>query len=178
MNTLKAFSGAAVVAGLLVAGPAFAQSPNSYSADDIIAHFAESANLGASRGLCIGTESECGAPVERPKPFDLRVQFPLGSAELTAEARSKLDTFAEAAADQRLERARFFIDGHTDGRGDEALNQDLSQRRAQSVVRYLTAKGIDTDKLIPRGYGESKPLTDDVFDDENRRVEASLAGVE
>lgn len=177
MKTWKALSGAAVLAALLAAQPALAQSPNSYSADDIIAHFANSANLGASRGLCIGTESECGAP-ERPKPFDLRVQFALNSADLTEEARTKLDAFAEAARNERLARAKFFIDGHTDGWGDDDLNQSLSERRARSVVQYLVANGVDPDKLIPRGYGETKPMTDDVYADVNRRVEASLAGIE
>lgn len=176
MHTFKLISSAAVFAAFVAGGPAFAQS-NDYSANDIINHFAESANLGQSRGLCIGTASECGAP-ERPKPFDLHVQFELGSADLTVAAREKLDTFASAAKDPKLARAKFFIDGHTDGRGDENSNQSLSQRRAASVVRYLEARGVDTTKLIPRGYGESKPLTDDVFDDANRRVEASLAGVE
>lgn len=177
MNTFKTFASAATLAAFMFAQSALAQSPEDYSADDIINHFAESANLGASRGLCIGTPSECGAP-ERPKPFDLRVQFELGSAQLTGEARRKLDTFATAATDPKLARAKFFIDGHTDGRGDEIMNQGLSQARAQSVVRYLRAKGVNPDKLIARGYGETKPLTDDVYDDENRRVEASLAGVE
>lgn len=175
MNTFKLIAGVVAIAAMVGAQPAAAQ--DNYTADDIINHFADSANLGASRGLCIGTASECGAP-ERPKPFDLRVQFELGSANLTTAAREKLDTFATAANDPKLARAKFFIDGHTDGRGDDASNQDLSQRRAQSVVRYLQARGVDTDKLIARGYGETKPLTDDLLDDVNRRVEASLAGVE
>lgn len=177
MNTIKLFSSAALVAAMFAAQPAAAQSA-SYTADDIINHFADSANLGRSRGLCIGTASECGEPVERPKPFDLRVQFELGSAELTVAAREQLDTFAAAATDPKLARAKFFIDGHTDARGDDSLNLNLSQRRAQSVVSYLQARGVDTSKLIPRGYGESKPLTDNEYDDVNRRVEASLAGVE
>ena len=46
---------------------------------------------------------------------------------------------------------------HSDYRGADAYNLQLSQRRAESVVRYLTAKGIAADRLSPKGYGEATP---------------------
>jgi cell division septation protein DedD len=46
---------------------------------------------------------------------------------------------------------------HTDSRGTDAYNQDLSQRRANGVVEYLVAKGVDSNRLTPKGYGESQP---------------------
>ena len=52
---------------------------------------------------------------------------------------------------------------HTDSRDTEEYNRELSQKRAQSVVQYLIEKGIDTERLSPRGYGESTPK---VVDDE------------
>ena len=47
------------------------------------------------------------------------------------------------------------IASHTDSRGDDASNLELSQRRAKSVVDYLIAKGINDSRLIAKGYGES-----------------------
>jgi peptidoglycan-associated lipoprotein len=46
---------------------------------------------------------------------------------------------------------------HTDSRDTEEYNLDLSQKRAQSVVMYLIEKGIQADRLSPKGYGESSP---------------------
>ena len=46
---------------------------------------------------------------------------------------------------------------HTDSRDTEEYNQDLSQKRAQSVVQYLIEKGIDPERLSAKGYGESSP---------------------
>lgn len=52
------------------------------------------------------------------------------------------------------------IASHTDCRGTEEYNQTLSQRRAQSVVNYLIKEGINADRLIARGFGESQPAID------------------
>lgn len=54
---------------------------------------------------------------------------------------------------------RVDIEGHTDDRGEDAANLDLSQRRAASVVRWLTEHGIDASRLESHGYGESRPIT-------------------
>jgi hypothetical protein len=48
------------------------------------------------------------------------------------------------------------INAHTDARGSSGYNQQLSQKRAQSVVDYLTQKGIAADRLFAKGYGESR----------------------
>lgn len=50
---------------------------------------------------------------------------------------------------------------HTDSRGKDAANMKLSQRRAQSCVDYLISKGIPADRMVAKGYGESKPKIDD-----------------
>jgi len=49
------------------------------------------------------------------------------------------------------------LSAHTDSRGSETLNLDLSQKRAQSVVDYLIEKGIAPDRLTAKGYGKSQP---------------------
>ena len=67
------------------------------------------------------------------------------------------------------------IEGHTDSRGSDAYNQKLSQRRAQSVIRYLAASfGIEEDRLLAVGKGEGEPLADNGTDSgrqKNRRVQ-------
>ena len=51
------------------------------------------------------------------------------------------------------------LSAHTDYKGSDAYNEGLSQRRAESVVNYLIAHGIASDRLTPKGYGEGKPKT-------------------
>jgi OOP family OmpA-OmpF porin len=74
------------------------------------------------------------------------------------------------------------IEGHTDSDGDDKANQTLSEARSLAVAHWLTAKGIDCKRLIPVGFGESKPLVaNDTPDNkaQNRRtsfVNAALKG--
>lgn len=67
------------------------------------------------------------------------------------------------------------IEGHTDSQGDDAHNMDLSERRAESVVRYLVEEyGIAPDRLAAEGLGESNPVADNSTPEgrqQNRRVE-------
>jgi len=58
---------------------------------------------------------------------------------------------------------------NTDSRGAPADNEELSQRRAQSVVDYLISKGIAADRMEAKGYGESQPkVVDNIILEENR----------
>lgn len=70
---------------------------------------------------------------------------------------------------------RLSIEGHTDSDGDDAHNQDLSQRRAASVKTFLTSEyAIDADRLEAAGFGESMPVADNATPEgkqQNRRVE-------
>ncbi len=66
------------------------------------------------------------------------------------------------------------VAGHTDSVGTEGYNMGLSLRRAEAVRQYLVGKGIAADRLIVRGYGESRPVADNATADgrfQNRRVE-------
>ena len=170
-------------AGLALLFANSAAADPAYRSDDIVRHFAASAgsDLGPTRGLCVGTEAECAGGARRPAsaaatPFDLVVQFEFNSDALTSSAKQNLDEFAKALKDARLATASFHVDGHTDASGSESYNLTLSSRRAQAVVRYLAAKGVDTAKLEPKGYGKLRPRVPDPFDASNRRVEARLRG--
>ncbi len=69
-------------------------------------------------------------------------------------------------------KATLRIEGHTDNIGNAALNQTLSEQRADAVKNYLIQKGIDAKRLISKGFGSSKPLfKDNVGNPKNRRVE-------
>jgi len=66
------------------------------------------------------------------------------------------------------------IEGHTDNVGNDAANEDLSKRRAESVKKYLIAKGVIAQNLFPVGYGEKKPIASNDTEQGrllNRRVE-------
>jgi len=96
----------------------------------------------------------------------------------TAKATLKPESFPE------LDRTIDFLNnnptmeveiaGHTDSDGSEVLNQKLSQARAQSVANYLIEHGINTERLIVHGYGESRPIAFNNTPEgkaQNRRVE-------
>ncbi len=66
------------------------------------------------------------------------------------------------------------VAGHTDSRGSDAYNMNLSQQRAEAVRNYLVSKGIAAERLSAKGYGESQPVAGNVTDEDrfkNRRVE-------
>jgi OmpA-OmpF porin, OOP family len=66
------------------------------------------------------------------------------------------------------------VQGHTDDQGSDDYNLKLSQRRAETVVAYLGLFDIDTNRLVPKGYGEFKPVMPNTTEEErakNRRVE-------
>ena len=107
---------------------------------------------------------------------DLRVNFELGSAILTEQAREEARVFAQALKTPQLSNKRFVIEGHTDSIGGREYNLDLSRRRAQAVVEYLTSLGVDSSRLDVRGYGFDRPLDGrSAASMDNRRVEAVLA---
>lgn len=151
-----------------------------YKADDIIKHFEPATpRLGATRGLCVGTEAECSraghaVATKPPAAFDLVVRFKYNSDVLEPEAKVNLDEFAKALKDPKLSASSFLVEGHTDAAGNPAYNLNLSERRANSVVRYLNERGVDTSKLVARGYGQTKPVAADPFSGDNRRVETRL----
>lgn len=69
------------------------------------------------------------------------------------------------------------IAGHTDHKGSDDYNQNLSQGRCQSVVDYLSSQGVDNYRLTPQGYGESRPVDTNDTDAgraNNRRVEFTV----
>ncbi|MEM9062135.1 MAG: OmpA family protein [Pseudomonadota bacterium] len=164
-----------------------------FLADDVLAHFERIEGPAPiacpegqqclpkrkSRDVCIGPESKCGVPrptaVEDPGGFDLLITFELGSDRLSDTAMANLREFAKAIGSPELKASTFNVDGHTDARGADVLNNALSERRAQVVVEFLKELGVETDRLRAQGYGEKRPrLEEDPFAGINRRVEATI----
>ncbi|MEM8682057.1 MAG: OmpA family protein [Pseudomonadota bacterium] len=72
------------------------------------------------------------------------------------------------------------VAGHTDSTGSDVYNQQLSQRRAQSVATYLSSQGVNSQRLITVGMGESRPMADNSTASgraANRRVEITMVPV-
>lgn len=168
----RLFAIAAVFAALSV--PASAQS--AYTTEELVDFYINSLDMGGTRGICIGTAQECDtqAAPSIPQGLDMRINFELDSAKLTSEARESLKIFSRMMKDERLEIARFVVEGHTDARGTEGYNLDLSEARAASVSKFLTEQGISEQRLSAIGLGKAQPRVDDEFDPENRRVELRI----
>ena len=93
-------------------------------------------------------------------PRELRVADPIAfasdSASLRATAYATLDVVAQVLTDHA--NMSLEIAAHTDSRGDDAHNLELSQQQAESVRKYLIARGVDPSRLTARGYGETRPI--------------------
>ncbi|UCE31399.1 MAG: OmpA family protein [Burkholderiales bacterium] len=100
------------------------------------------------------------------------ITFETDSARLGAGAQRALDEVAAALQHERLRGHRFLIEGHADPRGPEDYNQSLSERRAETVRRYLVERGGIVDaRLDVIGKGEAEPLNrENIAAPENRRV--------
>jgi outer membrane protein OmpA-like peptidoglycan-associated protein len=165
-----------LAAAAMLALPHAALAGPSYSADDIEAFFSKN-KPAKTRAICIGTSSACNdqqAEAADPGGFDMLITFELGSDRLSSQAQENLSEFAKALTGNSLANAQFNIEGHTDARGSDGFNLNLSNRRAESVVRYLESLGVSRDRLQAQGYGESRPRVDDPFAAINRRVEATI----
>jgi outer membrane protein OmpA-like peptidoglycan-associated protein len=89
--------------------------------------------------------------------IDFELYFNFDSADLTPRARQELAALGRALASQELQPYSYMVAGHTDGTGQPAYNQTLSERRAAAVVRYLVeAFPISPDRLIAVGFGQSR----------------------
>jgi outer membrane protein OmpA-like peptidoglycan-associated protein len=104
------------------------------------------------------TEREELATIAKDKPnIDLEINFDYNSADINAKSLSSVQALGRALTNPDLKGSTFIVAGHTDAAGGEAYNQDLSERRADAIKRYLTDKyGIAAADLVTVGYGKSK----------------------
>ncbi len=116
------------------------------------------------------------APIEVGLTVRLKnIYFDFDKTTLKSESFVELDKVVDFLTTNS--HVSIEISGHTDAKGSDVYNQNLSQGRSQSVVDYLISKGIDSSRLQAHGYGESKPIdTNDTEEGRanNRRVEFTV----
>jgi outer membrane protein OmpA-like peptidoglycan-associated protein len=149
------------------------------------------AAVGATAGALVGRymdnqEKELRKEVESARvvragdklvvEFNSAILFDTGQTTLKRSAKTDLDEFGEVL--KRYAETDVAIEGHTDSTGPRELNEKLSLQRAEVVVEYLAARGVNKDRLTPRGYAYDRPVASNATDDgrqRNRRVEVHIA---
>jgi OOP family OmpA-OmpF porin len=107
-----------------------------------------------------------------------QVKFATDSSDILPESDAILTAVLKILTGHP-EIKRVDVQGYTDDRGRPDHNQDLSERRAASVVRWLTSKGIDPSRLISHGFGQTRAIDSNATDEgrqNNRRVEFHILG--
>ncbi len=103
------------------------------------------------------------------------IEFDTNSDVLTDKGRAVLDDMVKVLAE--VPGIPVEVSGHTDASGQAALNENLSQRRARTCLRYLVQKGVAAHRLSAKGYGAAKPIADNNTPDgkqRNRRIEFTV----
>ena len=96
------------------------------------------------------------AAMHKPQVVE-NIFYDFDKATLRPESKMALDEMAQMLKDNP--HVAIEMASHTDRKGSDKYNEGLSQRRAQSVVDYLVAAGVERERLQPHGYGESRPKT-------------------
>ncbi len=155
-------------------------------ADEILAGAAIGAVVGGSIGVYMDAQEEKlaripGTSVERVDEktllvkFESDVLFEVDSSSLNAGSQDAL--IRAASVMQEYKKTAVIVQGHTDSTGSEDHNQRLSERRADSVKRFLAAQGVAQERMAAVGYGETRPVASNdngAGRQRNRRVDVLL----
>ena len=104
-----------------------------------------------------------------------KLLFNSGSYRVSNKANSLLERLAAVINSEPA--IEVMIEGHTDDRGADDFNLDLSQRRAEAVKKFLVDQGISADRLIAKGFGSTRPILPNTSNRNralNRRVEFNI----
>jgi outer membrane protein OmpA-like peptidoglycan-associated protein len=111
----------------------------------------------STRSLSSAEREEIAAIVQDKPKIDLEINFDYNSADISAKSLPSVQALGRALTTNDLKGSTFVVAGHTDASGGDAYNQDLSERRADAIKRYLVDKyGINGTDLVTVGYGKSK----------------------
>lgn len=106
------------------------------------------------------------------------IYYDFDKADIRSDAAIELDKLVQMLNDNP--KISIELGSHTDARADEVYNMDLSERRAQAAVDYIIGKGIAKEKIVAKGYGESKLIIKDAQNEDehqiNRRTEFKVIG--
>jgi outer membrane protein OmpA-like peptidoglycan-associated protein len=108
--------------------------------------------------------------------FDSAILFDVNQATLRPSVKPDLDQFADVL--KKYDQTDLVVEGHTDSTGGRELNERLSLQRAETVVDYLTARGVARGRLTPRGLAYDQPVASNgtaAGRQQNRRVEIEIA---
>jgi outer membrane protein OmpA-like peptidoglycan-associated protein len=165
---LSALKPARVTRGLSVAAP---QADAAATAKET--GFLATVRNRKTRSLSL-EEREQIADIASTKPkIDLEIRFDYNSADISKGSMAAVRELGKALSDPSLKGSTFVVAGHTDAVGGETFNQDLSERRADTIKRYLVDKyGMVGSDLVTVGYGKTKLKNpDNPTDAVNRRVQ-------
>jgi outer membrane protein OmpA-like peptidoglycan-associated protein len=127
----------------------------------------------ATRSLSSGEREEIASIAKEKPNIDLEINFDYNSADISGKSMPSVQALGKALTNPDLKGSTFVVAGYTDAAGGEGYNQDLSERRADAIKRYLTDKfGIAGSDLVTVGYGKTK-LKDpgNPMAEANRRVQ-------
>ncbi|QPF86282.1 OmpA family protein [Bradyrhizobium genosp. L] len=137
------------------------------------AGFINSVRNRKTRSLSLGERQEIAEIAANKPKIDLEIHFNYNSAEISRDATPSVEELGKALSDASMKEQTFVIAGHTDAVGGDAYNQELSERRADTIKRYLVEHyGLNGTNLVTVGYGKSRPKDPNApFDPTNRRVQ-------
>jgi outer membrane protein OmpA-like peptidoglycan-associated protein len=126
-----------------------------------------------TRSLSLGEREEIAEIASTKPKIDLEIHFDYNSADISKGSTRAVQELGKALSNASLKGSTFVVAGHTDAIGGEAYNQDLSERRADTIKKYLVDKyGIAGANLVTVGYGKTKPKDPNApMDPANRRVQ-------
>jgi outer membrane protein OmpA-like peptidoglycan-associated protein len=111
--------------------------------------------------------------------IDIDINFDYRSAKISRSAASAVNTLGKALSNPDLKGTTFILAGHTDGKGSSPYNQELSEKRVDTVKQYLVSHfKLSPTSLVAVGYGKARLKNEsDPFGPENRRVQVvNMAG--
>jgi outer membrane protein OmpA-like peptidoglycan-associated protein len=126
-----------------------------------------------TRSLSLDDREQMAAIAAKRPKVDLEINFDYNSAEVTPKAEPQLNSLGKALTSVELAGSVIMLGGHTDAKGSDEYNQGLSERRAETVKRFLIDNyKIPAANLVTAGYGKKGPKNpSDLYAAENRRVE-------
>ncbi|MDE2602680.1 MAG: OmpA family protein [Bradyrhizobium sp.] len=126
----------------------------------------------ATRSLSSDEREEIATMAQDKPNIDLEINFDYDSADINARSMPSVQALGKALTNPDLKGSTFVVAGYTDAAGSEAYNQELSERRADSIKHYLVDKfGIASGDLVTVGYGKTRLKDPDrPMAEANRRV--------
>ena len=168
---------ATALTGLINQIKALAPELNVVAAQPLNVEQSVSSSIDASTQALSGL-NESSTPEQIVHALNMQIiNFATGSAAIPDENKAVLDQAATLL--QKVPNLNLNVEGYTDSTGNADTNKTLSQKRAQSVVDYLTGKGVSSSTLKAVGYGSENPVADNETEQgkfRNRRIEFKLAG--